>query len=80
MTVFRIIHRDLITSGKPVYALCEVTLDANGDVASWSPEGIKLRAESAAGLLSAVFDLRAAFDKEILRESELNARSVRMRA
>jgi hypothetical protein len=77
VTAFRIIHLDLISPIRPLYALPEVTLDAEDRIIDRHSGGVKLRAKSAAGLFAEVYELQAARDKAILIESERNAQGVR---
>lgn len=76
-TAFRIVFLDLTSPGKPLYGICQVTLNAENRPVAWSPGDIRFRGDSTAELLETFRAVRVSLDSEILVESELNKRGVR---
>ncbi|OJW23090.1 MAG: hypothetical protein BGO49_28580 [Planctomycetales bacterium 71-10] len=76
-TAFRIVLLDISSSVRSLLAVCEVTLDGEGRPVAWKPGDICFRGETSDDLKAMYRALLAAFDSEILVESELDRQGVR---
>lgn len=74
---FRIVRLDISSSVRPLLAVCEVTLNAENRPVAWKTGDIRICGESTDELKAMYQALLAAFDSEILVESELDRQGVR---